>query len=66
VIISDLQYIESATESEVKGGKCRRPSCWYDWHAHASVEPGFFDTDAETFTSTDTLILEDQFSNSEF
>jgi hypothetical protein len=67
VIISDLQHIESATETDVQGG-CKRPSCWYGGHGKGKPgeEPEIFDTDTETSTSTNTLIPEDQFSNSEF
>jgi hypothetical protein len=68
VIISDLQHIESATETEVKGG-CKRPSCWHHRRPQAitaEVDPENFDTDTKTFTSTDTLTVEDQFSNFEF
>jgi hypothetical protein len=66
VIISDLQHIESATESKVQGSKRRGPSRWYHWQAKAEANPGNFGADTKTFTSTDTLTVEDQFSNSEF
>jgi hypothetical protein len=68
VIISNLQHIEPATETEVQGGGRRRPwRPWYQTHsANAGIEPVVFGTDTETFTSTDTLIIEDQFSDSDF
>lgn len=64
MIISDLQHIEFATENRVQasGGR-RRP-----WHkgcnSKAKIVPENFALDIKT--STDTLIFEGQFSDSDF
>lgn len=58
MIISDLQYIEFATENEVQasGGRWRPP------HNPCNPKVGFelevLCTDPETPTSTDTVIIE--------
>jgi hypothetical protein len=57
MIISDLQYIESATETEVKGGK-----------EHAFNQAGAdglaeaFGKNTKAFAYTNTLTIEGQFS----
>jgi hypothetical protein len=66
VIISNLQHIEPATETEVQGGGRRRPwpRPWYQTHtANAGLEPVNFGTDTGNVTSTDTSIIEGQFSD---
>jgi hypothetical protein len=64
MIISDLQHIESATETEVKGG-------WGGFYYPrpynvASAEAGAeaFGTNTRTSTTTDTLVVQGQFSGS--
>jgi hypothetical protein len=65
VIISNLQHIKSTTETEVQGGGRHgwRP-CYHSYTANAFGT--FVGTDTETFTSTDPLIIEGQFSDSDF
>jgi hypothetical protein len=73
VIISDLQHIESATETEVQGGckKCWRPSggqkpkppaisCDPPYYNTAVAEAGAqaFGTNTITSTTTDTLVIQ--------
>jgi hypothetical protein len=77
MIISDLQHIESATEIEVNGGTgwgCCYPS--YPSHCDGSYKPRpynvasadasaqAFGTNTRTFTNTDTLAIQGQFSGS--
>jgi hypothetical protein len=68
VIISDLQHIEFATKKEVQGGGKKRrhprPRPWYLTHRpDAKADPFAFGTDTGTCTSTDTSIIEGQFSD---
>lgn len=77
MIISDLQHIESATETEVQGG-CKR---WWCPYGSASVDPisfgslsynaaeaeagaQAFGTNTITSTTTDTLAIQGQLSGS--
>jgi hypothetical protein len=78
MIISDLQHIESATETEVNGGfaagGCYQPSypshCGGSYYPRpynvASAEAGAqaFGSNTRTSTSTDTLVIQGQFSGS--
>jgi hypothetical protein len=81
VIISDLQYVESATENDVQGGN-HRPngnsanratavglpdvfgslSLYNEARAEAVAQA--FGTNTRTFTTTDTLVIQGQFSGS--
>jgi hypothetical protein len=75
MIISDLQHIESATEIEVNGGHayCCPPSypdyCG-SWSprpynvASADSSAQAFGTNTRTSTTTDTLVIQGQFSGS--
>lgn len=62
MMISDLQQIESATETEVQGGGSRRRWRW------RPSNPGY--AHSETLSlgvyGTDALIAEDQFDDSYF
>jgi predicted phage tail protein len=64
MIISDLQHIESATETEVTGGSryyyYKRP--FNQAGAEASAEA--FGKNTKAFTSTGTLVIEGQYSGS--
>jgi hypothetical protein len=71
MIISDLQHIESVTETAVQGG-CRRCDDWrppgvkrnpYNT-AEAEAEAQAFGTNTITSTTTDTLVIQGQFSGS--
>jgi len=64
MIISDLQHIESATETEVKGG-------WGGYYyqrpynvAEANAGAEAFGRNTKAITSTGTLVVEGQFSGS--
>jgi hypothetical protein len=59
MIISDLQHIESATETEVKGGFfVKRPFN----QAGAEASADAFGKNTKAFTSTGTLVIEGQYS----
>lgn len=69
VIISDLQYIESVTETEVQGGcrSCGRgPTGGRKPCNTAIAEAGAkaFGTFTTTSTTADTLVIQGQFSGS--
>lgn len=70
MIISNLQHIESATETSVQGGckKCWKPfgggKCYYN-AAGGKSEAQAFGTDTVTSTTTDTLAIQGQFSGSD-
>jgi hypothetical protein len=64
MIISDLQHIESANNIEVQGGYS------FDYYqrpynvAGANAGAQAFGRNTKAFTSTDTLVIEGQFSGS--
>jgi hypothetical protein len=66
MIISDLQHIESATETEINGGTGW--GCYYNPRPYnvASADAGAqaFGTNTRTGTYTDTLAIQGQFSGS--
>lgn len=67
MIISDLQHIKFATETEVQasGGRRYQWRPWYQCHTpDASANPEAFSTYTET--SADTLVIKGQFSGSGF
>ncbi|MGL5836807.1 MAG: hypothetical protein ACRC1Z_26790 [Waterburya sp.] len=66
MIISDLQHIEIATETEVNGGHG-----WGGYYyqrpynvASADASAQAFGTNTRTATTTDTLVIQGQFSGS--
>jgi hypothetical protein len=67
MIISDLQHIESATEIEVNGGHgwcgsfCN-PRPYNVAGADASAQA--FGTNTNSYTNTDTLVIQGQYSGS--
>jgi hypothetical protein len=73
MIISDLQHIESATEIEVNGGmaSCCYPSNWCGGYnprpynvASADASAQAFGTNTNSYTNTDTLVIQGQYSGS--
>jgi hypothetical protein len=70
MIILDLQHIESATETRVQGGRgggCKPPGGgWRKYCNTARAEAGSeaFGSNTETSTTTDTLVVQEQFSGS--
>lgn len=69
MIISDLQHIESATETRVQGGRgggCKPPGGHRRVLNTARAEAGAeaFGSNTETSTTTDTLVVQEQFSGS--
>jgi hypothetical protein len=66
MIISDLQHIESATETEINGG-CGwcggyQPRPYNAAGANASADA--FGRNTKAYTNTDTLVIEGQYSGS--
>jgi hypothetical protein len=66
MIISDLQHIESATETEINGGCGWCGSYNPRPYNVASADAGAqaFGTNTRTSTATDTLVIQGQFSGS--
>jgi hypothetical protein len=62
MIIRDLQHIESATETEVKGGYSYYKRPYNVAAANAGAEA--FGKNTKAYTSTGTLVIEGQFSGS--
>jgi hypothetical protein len=66
MIISDLQHIEAANETEVKGGSSY--GGWYNYRpynvAEANASAQAFGTNTNTSTYTNTTVIQGQYSGS--
>jgi hypothetical protein len=66
MIISDLQHIESATETEINGGSgwcCTYQPRPYNV-AGANAGAQAFGTNTKTYTNTDSVVVQGQYSGS--
>jgi hypothetical protein len=65
MIISDLQYIESANETEVKGGYGKKPVVKPPYNlAVATASAEAFGRNTKTYTATGTLVIQGNYSGS--